>query len=214
MMKVNKLPRMGLFPLKKASLVLAACLLLITLLFPAQGDGHTYLDRSDPPDGATVEEALEHIRLTFNSTVKEVLQLSITSSQGDKLEPLQVTGEGEDELTVTLKEPLPKGDYEVAWQIVSEDGHIVEGSLSFAVNWQPQEGEALTPPEEEAAQVALPVQGDGDSPAQEGEDVTAAPSPGDLPEEASSFILTSLLWLIIGALIALIIIIFAIRRRG
>jgi len=131
---------------KKISLTVLI-LALLGLVGTPSASAHTYLEHSTPQDGEKVQEALKTITLVYNSTVKEVLNFNLSDENGEEIEVADVASNGE-ELTISLKEPLSSGHYSAEWEIVSEDGHVLDGSISFDVNWDPpQETETLPQPD-------------------------------------------------------------------
>ncbi|MEE6294773.1 copper resistance CopC family protein [Georgenia wangjunii] len=111
----------------------SALLMLVLLVVAPAAHGHDTLVESVPAEGSVLEESPGGIVLTYSA---EVLELSpvvvVTGADGS------VVAEGTpsvDGSTVTLELPVPlgNGDYEVAWRVVSSDGHPIEGVVAFAV---------------------------------------------------------------------------------
>lgn len=133
-------------PMRRIAPFLLACTLLMV---PALALGHTELAASDPADGSSVTDPPSEVVLTFEGEVGDGSSFEVTGP-GD--EP---AGTGEVDLDVadrnvlhgeiTVDEP---GVYRVAWSVVGEDGHPVEGEVTFTYD---PEGEATTP------DTALPV---------------------------------------------------------
>lgn len=112
-----------------ALLVLVASLLL---LLPIGASAHAAVIATDPVDGARLPVAPAAVSVTFNEAVtlapgglRVVRPDGTLADIGDE----SVTG------TVVSQpiEPLADGWYVMAWSIVSEDGHVVHGSATFAV---------------------------------------------------------------------------------
>lgn len=162
---------------------------------------HTYLDTTNPEDGAVVTEPLQSIELTYAGKVEVGSTFKVMSSNGEEIETVSmdlVDGV----LTGTFDTPLPNDDYTVEWNSISADGHPLSGQFSFTVDApvaeEPVE-EAVTEENEEQAEVNETVQN-------EAAETTAADE-----EETSN---NTLLY-IVGAILLLIIIvsIFTIARR-
>lgn len=111
---------------------LIACLAAGFLLSPAVAEAHTHLEGSDPEDGATVE-APEDIMFYFDGPIEDYNGVTVKDAEGNDVETADVSIEPEDQLNVTMEEPLEAGEYEASFDIVSEDGHIMEDSSSFTV---------------------------------------------------------------------------------
>jgi methionine-rich copper-binding protein CopC len=121
-----------------ASFLLAGALVLV----PAIALADTGLASSDPADGSTLTEPPTEIVLTFEGEVSEESSFSVMGPDG-------AAGEGALDLDVADRNVLrgqvevdAAGDYTVSWSIVGEDGHPVEGEVTFT--YEP-EGEAATP---------------------------------------------------------------------
>lgn len=109
--------------------VLAWCLLL--LLSGAVG-AHAGVVSTDPVDGARLPAAPGAVSVTFNEPVSLAADgLRVIAADGSLVDegPESVTG-------TTVSQPivaLDDGWYVMAWSIVSEDGHVVHGSVTFGV---------------------------------------------------------------------------------
>lgn len=162
---------------------------------------HTYLDTTNPEDGAVVTETLQSIELTYAGKVEVGSTFKVMSSNGEEIETVSmdlVDGV----LTGTFDTPLPNDDYTVEWNSISEDGHPLSGQFSFTVDApvaeEPVE-EAVTEENEEQVEADETIQ------TNEAETTTAD------DDEASN---NTLLY-IIGAILLLIIIvsIITVARR-
>ena len=109
--------------------VLAWCLLL---LLPATASAHAGVMSTDPVDGARLPASPGTVSVTFNEPVTLAPGgLRVVRPDGT----LADIGDETDSGSVVSQaiEPLPDGWYVMAWSIVSEDGHVVHGSATFAV---------------------------------------------------------------------------------
>ncbi len=121
--------------------ILAA--LALTLVAPAAPLlAHVKLTASTPAAGAAAKSP-KAVTLTFNEKVnpaKASASLIMTAMPGMKDHGEMAiknftpawSADGKT-LTLTLKKPLPKGSYEVRWQVASADGHAVNGKVAFDV---------------------------------------------------------------------------------
>ena len=124
-----------------APFALAAALLLM-LLTAAPASAHDTLVSSDPGDGSTLAPSPEKVTLSYSADVLDVSPvIQIAEAGGDVVaEPTpEVDGS---EVTGAIDEPLPAGDYEVRWRVVSSDGHPIEGTQTFTVEQGPAQDEA------------------------------------------------------------------------
>lgn len=98
---------------------------------------HSGLESSTPADGSVITEAPAAITLTFNETLLEDADsISLNSADGTSIVNSKVQPSGN---TVELPWPadLPAGEYQVAFRVVSADGHPVTGAISFRYTGSP-----------------------------------------------------------------------------
>lgn len=114
-------------------LALFGALLLALWMVPGPAHAHDTLISTDPEDGASLETSPEQITLTYSAEILDVSPLvRITDEAGETVAEIVPAVEGPDAI-VTFEEPLPAGSYEIAWRVVSSDGHPIEGTLSITV---------------------------------------------------------------------------------
>ena len=96
----------------------------------ALAQAHTHLTAAVPAEGSTVQ-APEHITLTFSEAARvTALTIRRAGEAEQKLSPLPTTNTRQ----VTVPTPtLAPGEYTVSWRVLSEDGHVMSGSLHFSV---------------------------------------------------------------------------------
>jgi copper transport protein len=92
---------------------------------------HAHLVKSVPANGATVTEAPAKFVLTFAEPAKlTALSLQKDSDPARKLGPLPTAAAAE----IAIPAPqLQAGKYVLTWRVVSGDGHVMPGKLSFTV---------------------------------------------------------------------------------
>jgi copper resistance protein C len=112
-------------------------------LLPTLALAHTELAASDPTDGSTITDAPDEVVLTFEGEVGEGSSFGVVGPDGE------AAGEGELDLDVADRNVLrgdvavtEPGAYRVVWSVVGDDGHPVEGEVTFTYD---PEGEASTP---------------------------------------------------------------------
>jgi methionine-rich copper-binding protein CopC len=114
--------------------VFAAVLTFAALLLVAgPASAHDQLLSSDPKDGATLDEHPASISLTFSAAPLDTgIEVALVGPDG-------VTAQGQDiqvddkVVTAQLADDLPAGRYDVAWHVVSSDGHPIDGEFSYVV---------------------------------------------------------------------------------
>lgn len=110
--------------------VLLAVLLVGAGAAPASA--HATLVSSDPAEGEVLPNSPGEVRFTFDEPVSLVADgVQVFDADG---EPVPATGSARDEIVVAeIPDELADGTYVVTWRIVSNDGHPVAGSLTFAI---------------------------------------------------------------------------------
>ena len=104
------------------------------LLLTAGAEAHSLLLESSPAAGATLSEGPTKISLRFNNRIEKKLStIRVHDANGAKPPVTVLLGDGgADQLTGTVA-PLAPGAWRVEWQVLSTDGHIVNGGFSFRV---------------------------------------------------------------------------------
>jgi methionine-rich copper-binding protein CopC len=125
-----------------AGLAVAAVAILATA---APASAHDALIHSTPEADQRLETAPETIELVYSG------DLLVLGDSADGAVVLVVDGEGHDwasgevevrgnTVTATLDAGMPDAGYQVRWQVVSEDGHPIAGSVPFTIG----DGEPLS----------------------------------------------------------------------
>ena len=107
-----------------------AGLALVSVSAPA-AQAHSVLVSSSIKDGARLAEAPKQLVLTFNESIQpEFNQVALTGPGGAvKLAEPATKGP-----TLTVAFPdLTGGAYKAVYRVVSADGHVIDGSISFTV---------------------------------------------------------------------------------
>jgi methionine-rich copper-binding protein CopC len=107
------------------------------LLSVVTAHAHAHLTASAPAEGST-GTAPEHIVLTFSEAARiTAMTLQHEGEAPRKLTPLPA------EMAARITVPLPRlspGKYTLSWRVVSDDGHVVPGTLHFTVLESPAGG--------------------------------------------------------------------------
>lgn len=118
--------------MKRAALVLVVGLIaFLTAAVPAHA--HADLLLSTPDDGAVLTAAPTEVVLTFS---EELLPDTVVVSVGDetgmvvRVLSLEVV---DSDVIVTWPPGMTGSEYDVNYRVVSQDGHPVEGTVSFTV---------------------------------------------------------------------------------
>lgn len=125
---------------------ISIAVMAVLLIFPNAVMAHTHMTSSLPEEGSTVTEPLKTIELTFDTQIEPLSSMKLVKDGSEV--PVEVKAEGE-KLVGTPQNELENGAYTAEWKIIGEDGHEMEGTLSFNVQ---QEAEEAPQTDEEAPQ--------------------------------------------------------------
>jgi copper transport protein len=122
----------------------AAAVAVLALAGPlAPGaSAHAVLVRSAPADGTALADAPGGLRLRFNEDVSERFRrVRLIDARGRVVAGTSVRrGADARELAVAIPR-LPRGTYQVDWEVLAEDdGHVTGGALVFGVATRPPAG--------------------------------------------------------------------------
>jgi methionine-rich copper-binding protein CopC len=143
--------------LRLVAATLAACVAL--LLGAAPAFAHTRLESSNPADGSRLDNVPDTISLTFNEAVQsEFAILKVVGPDGTEYQTGTVSA-ANGQVSTAVSPLGPAGAYQVGYRVVSDDGHPVQGKLSFTLTTP---GPAAAVP---AAPAATPVAAPAPAPA-------------------------------------------------
>jgi len=119
---------------------LLGCIVIAVMamgLSPISAQAHTQLLSSEPANGAVLTEAPQSVTLIFEEALlSDVDTVSINDAQGTNVTSTKVTPSGA-QLALEWPADLPDGTYQVAYRVVSADGHPVTGAISFTYGMAP-----------------------------------------------------------------------------
>ena len=129
-------------PVMRRRLSLSVLLALVVLVSPVAlgvASAHDQLVSSDPAAGSTVAALPEDVSLTFSEAPVEMAgaagnAITVTDPMGEVISAAGVDLEGTTMSTVLHPSMVMDGEYQVAFRVVSEDGHAVEGGFRFTVS--------------------------------------------------------------------------------
>jgi methionine-rich copper-binding protein CopC len=123
----------------RKALVAAVLGSLLLLVSPAPAYAHADLIRSTPSNGSVIAKAPSTIRITFSEAVT-LDDSSILDSSGS-VEPSKGSMNGA-VLTLTPASTLRPGITTALFTVTSDDGHQVDGAISFVIGKAPTRGAA------------------------------------------------------------------------
>lgn len=124
------------------ALIAGAALALGSLSLPTLANAHATVVSSTPAQGATVSRP-RVVTLNFSDALPPntvAAAIVMTAMPGVKNHGEMVIrnftsawSNGNRTLTLTLRQPLQSGTYEVRWQATGSDGHRMTGMVDFTV---------------------------------------------------------------------------------
>ena len=110
------------------SILLSICLFFTTTTLTI---AHSVVTSSNPENGAALSAAPTSLEISFSKPTR-IVKASLSHNEGDAAK-----------LTISTKEPTktvsfapaPKavGDYVLNWRALSQDGHVLKGSIEFSI---------------------------------------------------------------------------------
>ncbi len=140
-------------PRRRGGLLAVLAIVLLALLgSAAPALAHSYVPRSDPPNGGMVAVGRSELTLWFSEPVSQegsTLELRATSPTPLEV-PVTLDLDPSGRLARLAVEPLDRGSYRLDYTLVSsDDGHATRGAIVFGVGFRPDgvpTGSADLPP--------------------------------------------------------------------
>ena len=119
----------ALLRLPAAAVTICAAL----LLGAAPAFAHTRLESSDPADGSSLATAPESVSLQFNEDLQaDFATVTVVGPDGTQYQKGAVSAAG-GQVSVAVSPLGPAGTYQIGYRVVSDDGHPIQGKLSFSM---------------------------------------------------------------------------------
>lgn len=112
-------------------LAAAAVTIAVALASPTPAAAHAVLLEATPRDGAELAEPPDQVVLLFNKPIDES-RVAVVGPDGDEVVDGAPIVDG-DEVVQALAGVDEPGEYEVAYRVVSPDGHVVDDQLTFTL---------------------------------------------------------------------------------
>lgn len=114
---------------------LLIALLVMMALSVTPASAHAVLLDSDPADGAELDTLLEQVTLTFNEPIEAGLaQIHVEGPDGTRIDAGVAEPAADGNGVATDIAIAQAGSHLIAFQVVSDDGHPIEGELTFTVS--------------------------------------------------------------------------------
>lgn len=121
-------------------LVASACLILaISVLVPSRAESasemHLRLTRSQPAKDTLLASPPTQICLWFSQSPRlRLSSITLTGPTGKvELGPVTMSPKDSTLLITQIVPELVSGNYQIAWRTAGDDGHVIRGTLPFAV---------------------------------------------------------------------------------
>lgn len=191
-MKSMTLPKTTLTRL--AAVILLAILAMFASMTAASA--HDELVSSTPKNGASLKEAPEKLTLEFSGELQSMSGVESTKvvlkQDGKEVETTAAT-KGK-VVTVTPAKALEAGEYDLAFRVVSSDGHPVENKLTFTIDSATPTPSMVNAPSE-SAQPSETAQ------ASESAQASDSAEASRNPVQAAGSSMSPVLWVVIGVVI-------------
>jgi methionine-rich copper-binding protein CopC len=104
---------------------------LALVAFGVTADAHAHLQKSSPVDNSAIATPPSNLLLNFSEAARlTALSIQKDSESPQNLKPLPTTAA--QQISVPLP-PLTPGAYSVSWRVLSDDGHVMAGTLHFTL---------------------------------------------------------------------------------
>jgi methionine-rich copper-binding protein CopC len=117
------------------SLCLSIAVLSLSATYSIEAFAHAILENSQPGNGATIAAGDVSFQLTYNSRIDPTRSV-LTLTQPDQSKAKLAIMEGSAPNVLASTQHLTAGSYVLHWQVLSVDGHITRGQISFIVQGQ------------------------------------------------------------------------------
>lgn len=112
----------------------AICLVLFP--FPSFTFAHAYIIKSTPYDNEILGQTLKKVSIQFDETVQSVHNsIQVYDAKGNRVDRKNghVNAKNTTILECGLNQSLPNGTYRIQWNVISNDGHPVQGVIPFQI---------------------------------------------------------------------------------
>jgi len=114
------------------AVVLAAALLIPGAMAAPVAQAHSELVSTDPADGAVLDAPPTTVSFTFNEALMPDFVRFIGTDPSGNTGDLPVSSVEGPTATIAWPPSAPGGEWTVSYRVVSQDGHPVEGGITFS----------------------------------------------------------------------------------
>ena len=112
--------------------VLAAALLIPGAMAAPAALAHSELVSTDPADGAVLDAPPERVSFTFNEALMPDFVRFIATDPSGQTGDLPVSSVEGPTASIDWAADAPAGEWTVSYRVVSQDGHPIEGGITFS----------------------------------------------------------------------------------
>jgi copper transport protein len=109
---------------------------LLLLLHPSFISAHAYIIKSEPFDNEILKQPLHKVSIQFDETIQSVHNsIKVYDAKGNRVDQKNghVNAKNSTILECGLNQSLPNGTYRIQWNVISNDGHPVQGVIPFQI---------------------------------------------------------------------------------
>jgi len=122
--------------MRKLLILVTALALTPLALTDATAAVHFQLSRSAPADEAVLEAPPTEVQLWFSQEPQmEGARIVLLDGDGDIVPtgPVEQGAEDRNMIHTPIEGSVGDGDYSIRWRAMAQDGHVVDGTLTFSV---------------------------------------------------------------------------------
>jgi methionine-rich copper-binding protein CopC len=113
-------------------LVTFALALLLGVLFSPHAEAHARLIKANPQVDSVVTVSPGTVALTFSEAVEpRFSKVEVVAADGHVVPMAKIEAEGDTLVAPIAADALSPGPYSVRWQVLSVDGHKIQGEFKF-----------------------------------------------------------------------------------
>lgn len=158
--------------------------LLVLAATASPANAHARLLSSEPAGGDTLEVPPAEVTLTFSEQIEqEFAQVQVTDPSGERVDAAAPIVDG-DTVEVDLQPLEEPGAYNVAFRVISADGHPIEAAYVFDLATPPESSTDPPPPPAEDDELPDDELPDDETPSSQPDD-NAPPSPPSSDDDPS-----------------------------
>ncbi|CRK83245.1 FixH family protein [Neobacillus massiliamazoniensis] len=121
---------------RKCFSIVISVICLILFSFPPLIYAHAYIIKSNPYNNEVLKQSPQKVSIQFNETIQSVNNsIQIYDEKGNRVDQKNggINPKNSTILECGLNHNLPNSAYRIQWKVISNDGHPVQGVISFQI---------------------------------------------------------------------------------